>query len=325
MAKMYWNFFPLWKIQKNKRPSSSLPLLFLPVVLWGMAVAVPADEAVFSGYVLDNETGEGLPGANVFFEGTDLGTATNIDGYFVLPAVPAGSYQLSITYVGYGTHSEAITLQDNAVMRRNFELSQQNVELQSVDVSGERIERKLNVQLSRVKLGVRQLKSVPQLGEADLFRTLQSLPGVLTESDFSTGLVIRGGNTDQNLILLDGITVYNPSHVGGLFSNFIVDAVKEADLMKGGFNAEYGGRLSAVLTSAAEKVTGRSSPASLLFPCCLPRLHLKVPLEKALGLRRDGEPILTKYSRVLNLSFHTISGISRGTCFRIFQRTTGSP
>ncbi len=267
---MYWNFSPPWRSPKNRPLSFRLPLvlLFLPVVLWGMVVSPPDAGAVFSGYVLDSESGEGLPGANVFFKQTDIGTATNIDGYFVLPAVPAGNYQLSITFVGYATHSEAITIHDNAAIRRNFELSQQNIELQSVEVSGERIERKLNIQLSRVKLGVRQLKSVPQLGEADLFRTLQSLPGVLTESDFSTGLVIRGGNTDQNLILLDGITVYNPSHVGGLFSNFIVDAVKEADLMKGGFNAEYGGRLSAVLNVRSregnrKKFSGKSSVSLL--------------------------------------------------------------
>ena len=91
------------------------------------------------------------------------------------------------------------------------------------------------------------MKAQPSLAEPDIFRTIQSLPGVLTTSEFSTGLVIRGGNTDQNLILLDGITVYNPSHLGGLFSNFIVDAVKDAELIKGGYNAEYGGRLSAVL------------------------------------------------------------------------------
>ena len=92
-----------------------------------------------------------------------------------------------------------------------------------------------------------QLKSVPQIAEPDLFRTLQSLPGVLTDNDFSTGLIVRWGNSDQNLILLDGITVYNPSHLGGVFSNFILDAIKEADFKKGGFNAEYGGRLSSVL------------------------------------------------------------------------------
>ena len=91
------------------------------------------------------------------------------------------------------------------------------------------------------------LRSAPALAEPDLFRTIQALPGVLTTSEFSTGLVIRGGNTDQNLILLDGVTIYNPSHLGGIFSNFIVDGVKEAELIKGAYNAEYGGRLSAVL------------------------------------------------------------------------------
>jgi len=112
--------------------------------------------------------------------------------------------------------------------------------------TAEEIERLNKIEPSRISLSPRMLKSQPALAEPDLFRTIQSLPGVLTTSEFSTGLVIRGGNTDQNLILLDGITVYNPSHLGGVFSNFIVDAVKEAELIKGGYNAEYGGRLSAV-------------------------------------------------------------------------------
>ena len=116
-----------------------------------------------------------------------------------------------------------------------------------VDVTAEEIERLNKIEPSRVNLSPRILKAQPSLAEPDIFRTIQSLPGVLTTSEFSTGLVIRGGNTDQNLILLDGITVYNPSHLGGLFSNFIVDAVKDAELIKGGYNAEYGGRLSAVL------------------------------------------------------------------------------
>ena len=117
---------------------------------------------------------------------------------------------------------------------------------------GKELDRKKSFQTSRVKLNTLQLRNIPQVAEADLFRSLQSLPGVLTQNDFSTGLVIRGGNTDQNLILLDGITVYNPSHVGGVFSHFILDAIKEVDLQKGAYNAEYGGRLSAVL-----KVTSR--------------------------------------------------------------------
>ena len=203
--------------------------------------------ATFSGYVFDAESRGGLPGANVYFIETELGTATNIDGYFVLPSIPAGRYMLRVTYLGYQALEVEIELNPGQQLKRDFELSPQPVQLEGVEVTGERLERKVNIQMSRVKLNVRQLKGVPQLGEADLFRTLQALPGVLTMAEFSTGLVIRGGNTDQNLILLDGITVYNPSHLGGLFSNFILDAVKEAELIKGGFNAEYGGRLSAVL------------------------------------------------------------------------------
>lgn len=116
-----------------------------------------------------------------------------------------------------------------------------------VEVTAERLQRRNNIQPSKINLSPRMMKAAPALAEPDLFRTIQALPGVLTTSEFSTGLVIRGGNTDQNLILLDGITVYNPSHLGGVFSNFIVDGVKEAELIKGGYNAEYGGRLSAVL------------------------------------------------------------------------------
>ncbi|NIR66328.1 MAG: Plug domain-containing protein, partial [candidate division Zixibacteria bacterium] len=108
------------------------------------------------------------------------------------------------------------------------------------DIEGE-------VQISQVSLSSRTIMQSPKLGEADLFRTLQALPGVVAESDFSTGLVVRGGNTDQNLVMLDGITVYNPSHMGGLFSNFLLDAVKDARFIKGGFPAEYGGRMSSVL------------------------------------------------------------------------------
>ena len=129
----------------------------------------------------------------------------------------------------------------------DFELSPQNIKLQSTEIKGEKEARQPITPYSSIKVTQSQLSSLPSLAEADIFRTLQAIPGVLQLSEFSTGLVIRGGNTDQNLILLDGITVYNPSHLGGVFSNFIVDAIKEANLTKGGFNAEYGGRLSAVL------------------------------------------------------------------------------
>ncbi len=221
--------------------------LFFVLLISSLASQGSPGGSTISGYVLDSESGEGLPGANVILSGTLMGTATNFDGYFVITEVPSGSYELKISFMGFEPLSQIVNLRSGERFRQNFELIPQTVELQEVVVTEERMERKVNIQASRVKLNLRQMKGVPQIGEADLFRALHALPGVLTETEFSTGLIIRGGNSDQNLILLDGITVYNPSHLGGFFSNFILDAVKEADLLKGGFNAEYGGRLSAVL------------------------------------------------------------------------------
>ena len=199
------------------------------------------------GFITDESSGEALIGANVYLAGTDRGTATNHDGYFVISEIPSGNYTVVVSYLGYNTLKKSVSLKNDVDLAFSVTLEITPIEMSLIEVTGEEVDRRVNIQISRNTLNMRQLKNVPQLGEADLFRSLQSLPGVLTESEFSTGLIIRGGNSDQNLILLDGITVYNPSHVGGFFSNFIVDAIKEADLLKGGFNAEYGGRLSAVL------------------------------------------------------------------------------
>lgn len=203
--------------------------------------------ARINGFVTDGRTGEVLIGANVFLLETGEGMATDRNGYYVLDGISPGGYTLVVSYLGYDDYREGFSLSESEIVSRDIALQPVVLEAEEVVVEGEKIKRKMTIQPGRVNLGPRQIKSYPALAEPDIFRTLQSLPGVLTPSEFSTGLIIRGGNTDQNLILLDGITVYNPSHLGGVFSNFIVDAVKEADLIKGGYNAEYGGRLSAVL------------------------------------------------------------------------------
>ncbi|MBL7013692.1 MAG: TonB-dependent receptor [Candidatus Marinimicrobia bacterium] len=233
-----------------------------------------AQDGIISGFVYDETSRESLIGANVYLKGTSIGTATDENGYFVLSDIPHGEYELLISYLGFDSKLELIQMQELGKVILDIELIPTLIELSSIDVTAEKLERKMNIQISRTNLNVRQLKTVPQVGEADLFRTLQALPGVLTESEFSTGLIIRGGNSDQNLILLDGITVYNPSHVGGFFSSFILDAIKEADLMKGGFNADYGGRLSAVLNVRSrdgnqKSFTGKSSLSLLSFQSTL--------------------------------------------------------
>ena len=199
------------------------------------------------GFVTDSSNGEALIGANVFINELGLGMATDINGYYVLQGIPPGIHDILVSYVGYEILSERIEIVDGDALKLDLVLKEEVVSIGEIEVTAEKLKRKNNIQPSTVNLSPRMLRSAPALAEPDLFRTIQALPGVLTTSEFSTGLVIRGGNTDQNLILLDGVTVYNPSHLGGIFSNFIVDGVKEAELIKGAYNAEYGGRLSAVL------------------------------------------------------------------------------
>ncbi len=216
------------------------------------------------GFITDSTSGEALIGANVFIRESGQGMATDNNGYYVLSDITIAEPKLIVSYVGYEKFELKLDFNKNKSQNINISLKPESIELMQVDVTAEEIERLNKIEPSRVNLSPRILKSQPSLAEPDIFRTIQSLPGVLTTSEFSTGLVIRGGNTDQNLILLDGITVYNPSHLGGLFSNFIVDAVKDAELIKGGYNAEYGGRLSAVLDIRSRegnrnKIEGSSS------------------------------------------------------------------
>ena len=206
-----------------------------------------AQTSIISGFVSDSSSGESLIGANVFLRETGQGMATDINGYYIIQDIVSGNYTIMVSYIGFDMFKQQTTLGDNESKKVNINLVEQLVQLTEIEVTAEKLQRRNNIQPSKINLSPRMMKAAPALAEPDLFRTIQALPGVLTTSEFSTGLVIRGGNTDQNLIMLDGITVYNPSHLGGLFSNFIVDGVKEAELIKGAYNAEYGGRLSAVL------------------------------------------------------------------------------
>ena len=219
--------------------------LFLIILF--LITQLGAQSTIISGFISDSSSGEALIGANVILQETGKGMATDINGYYIIQDIVPGNYVLMVSYVGFSLRKEKLTISDRQSIKLNISLSEEVVELSQVEVTAEQIQRKANIQPSKINLSPRMMKAAPALAEPDLFRTIQALPGVLTTSEFSTGLVIRGGNTDQNLILLDGVTVYNPSHLGGIFSNFIVDGVKEAELIKGAYNAEYGGRLSAVL------------------------------------------------------------------------------
>lgn len=222
---------------------------FLSLACAGFSVAVAAatavDAATISGFVRNAEDGEAIHYATVQIEGTSLGGVTNDQGFYTIGGVPAGDHVLLFRSLGMRTERRGITAAATAALILSVELRTEAIPMETVEVTAEGVEPV--IEPSKVTLVTRDLRGVPSVAEADLFRAVQSLPGVSTLSDFSSGLYVRGGSPDQNLILLDDVDVYNPSHLFGFFSTFNVDAVKTVELQKSGYPARYGGRLSSLL------------------------------------------------------------------------------
>ncbi|MBN1559712.1 TonB-dependent receptor [candidate division KSB1 bacterium] len=189
-----------------------------------------------------------MPWVNVMISDTDWGAATNNAGYYIIQHVPPGEYTLIFSMMGYEKRQQQVRVAVNEAVKVDVTLNPAVIELEGVVKTAERERFEREVEISTNTLTAKQLSTMPMLAEADVFRTLQLLPGVVSRSDFSSQLYVRGGSPDENLVLLDGVAVYNPFHLLGLFSTFNTDAIKEVEFMTGGFPAEYGGRLSSVLS-----------------------------------------------------------------------------
>ena len=243
--------------------------------------------STISGFVRDNATGEPLSYVNVFVVIGDSykGSATNQDGYYVISNLFPGKYNVNASIIGYKMTTNKVTLASDEKLRLDFRLNVSALEGQEVNVSAERIKFQQSIESSQISLDLREINTVPGFIEADVFRTLQMLPGVQSGGDFSSALYVRGSTPDQNLIMLDGITIYNPYHLGGIFSTFNTDAIKEADFHAGGFPARYGGRMGAILNvinreGNTEKITG-SGNISLVTGKAL----IEGPLPKWKGIK----------------------------------------
>ncbi len=213
-----------------------------------LSLAYSKDKVSVSGFVRNSHNLEAIPFASCFIEETRQGITANERGYYVIPSVNPGEYHLIVQMIGFRVARVPLSLTDSKVV--NVELDPMSMELEGVRVSASRQRERddeFHIPISEMKLSPVQITELPQVAEPDLFRAIQMLPGVSSVSDFSSGLYIRGGSPDQNQILLDGIDVYNPSHLLGFFSTFNVDAINTVDLIKGGFEAKYGGRLSSVM------------------------------------------------------------------------------
>ncbi len=208
--------------------------------------------ASISGTIKDKKTGEPLPYANIIIENTDIGTASDINGYYILPIIYDGSYNLKVMMIGY-TISNNDILVENENIRLDIDLLPELIDVDEIKVSAERMRFEKKVDISRVNISNRDIRRAPAFVEADLFRTLQLLPSVSASNDFNAALIVRGGSPDENLILLDGTEIYNPYHIGGVFSTFNSDMISDSEFLAGGFPANYGGRLSSVLNVTARE------------------------------------------------------------------------
>ena len=203
-------------------------------------------KVVISGYVRDAATGEELIGANVVIKELGTGTITNTYGYYTLSVDP-GFYTFIYSYVGYVTETQPIRLGEDITM--DMELQESLLELEEVTVTAEAGNANITrLETGSTQLAIKSIRKIPALlGEVDVIKAIQLLPGVSVTSEGSSGFSVRGGSADQNLILLDEATIYNASHLMGFFSVFNNDAIKDVKLYKGDIPASSGGRLASLL------------------------------------------------------------------------------
>jgi hypothetical protein len=187
-----------------------------------------------------------IPSANIFFTDENLGTSADVNGYYKINNIKVGEYEVRFSAVGYETEIVDVTINPNQTTELNVTLNAAVIEIQSVEVTGMKLQEQSDTRTSLIDLSPRSAKILPGAVE-DILRTLQSLPGVLAPNDFSSQLVVRGSGPDQNLIIMDDVEIFNPYRLYGVVSMFNPDAVEDVNLISGGFPAKYGDRLSAVL------------------------------------------------------------------------------
>lgn len=249
---------------KNKKITFRLilfVLLITPLVSYAQT-----ELSTISGTV-KSKSGEAIISASVYITNENStkpikGGYTNKFGFFSIPKVPAGKYIIVASSITYNQFRQEITLTSKQNLTLQIELEPKDIKLDEIVVESDRDNLPAVNRIGTLTVAPTFISKMPAIGgEIDVFRALQLLPGVQTSSELSSGLYVRGGSPDQNLTLLDGVIVYNPSHLGGFFSVFNTDALKDIKLIKGVFPAEYGGRLSSVLDMTMkegnkEKISG---------------------------------------------------------------------
>jgi hypothetical protein len=253
------------------------PFVFL-FVLCSFAASAQ-NKYTISGYIKDSLNGETLIGATIAVQGQTKGISSNLYGFYSI-TLDQGKYILICTFVGY--RIKAVSIDLRADTKINFDVLPKSYLAEEVVVSSKKRDANVkNAQMGKFTLPIEQIKAIPAfLGEVDLLKTIQLLPGVRNAGEGSAGIYVRGGGPDQNLILLDDAPVYNTGHLFGFFSIFNSDAIKNVTLIKGGMPAQYGGRLSSVLDVSMKEGNNQKLQVDAGIGIIASRLSIQGPLKK---------------------------------------------
>ena len=250
-----------------------------------------SQDGIIKGFVYEKDNGNPIMFTNVFLEGTQYGAVTDVNGYFSFNKIPGGSYNLMVTFLGYDTLRETVTIKSGDMFTKQLYLSKSSIKLDVFEVSSEKQEAKTSVKMSVVKITPKEIQQLPTVGgEADLAQYLQVLPGVIFTGDQGGQLYIRGGSPVQNKVLMDGMIVYNPFHSIGLFSVFETDIIRNADIYTGGFNAEHGGRISSIMDITTRDGNSKSFGGKIGVSPFGAKALLEGPLKKPENL---GDPYIS--------------------------------
>lgn len=256
-------------------------ILFILITTFGFNVFAQ-NKYTISGYVKDVSNGEELIGATIYIKEIQKGTITNVYGFYSL-TVPEDDYTIQYSYMGYNTQEFIINLSESKT--RNVELLETSQQLEEIVVTAKKADHNIkSTEMGAFKISPKEISTVPVLfGEQDLLKTLQLMPGIKSAGEGNSGFTVRGGNTDQNLILLDEATVYSASHLLGFFSVFNSDAIKDMKMIKGGGPAEYGGRLASVLDIQMKEGNMKEYDVSGGLGLISSRLTIEGPIVKDKG------------------------------------------
>ena len=224
-------------------------ILFALVLLFPLCLSAQrTDRGTVRGNVYDKESAQPIAFATIQIEGASMGTATDINGFFSIADVPEGQYQLKVSYLGYKDFATMVQISSKEIQYETVYLEESGTNLDEIVISGRKEQARSEVQISKLTVTAKQIRALPSTGgQSDIAQYLTVLPGVIFTGDQGGQLYIRGGSPIQNRILLDGMTIYNPFHSIGFFSVFETELIRNVDVLTGGFNADYGGRISAVV------------------------------------------------------------------------------